>query len=170
MNLRRITLIFVTSMLEHQRIKTCLALRSFYYSGTGNWELVHTAYKSLWGHVHLKNQISTELFCQWSFFLRFPAERNCAVTVCEYCILARAKERLINTKIFKPLAKKEGAFSRDKLRFEILFQLINLFLILLVVYILVMGGSQVIVVFKEVLFIMIPLLVCLGWKLILSRK
>ena len=46
-----------------------------------------------------------------------------------------------------------------KLRLEILFQLINLFVRLLVIYLLVMVGSKVVVVFKEVLFIMMPFLV-----------
>ena len=45
-----------------------------------------------------------------------------------------------------------------KLKSEVLFQLINLFVIILVLYIPVMGGSNVIVIFKEVLIIMMLLL------------
>ena len=52
-----------------------------------------------------------------------------------------------------------------KLRLDILFQQINLFVRILVVYLLVMVGSQVIVVFKEVIFIMIPILVWFGFKI-----
>ena len=79
--------------------------------------------------------------------------------------MVRSKKRSTNTKKFKPIAEKEGALSRDKLKLEILFQLINLFVRLQVVYLLVMGGSQVISVFKEVLFIMMLLLVCFGLKI-----
>ena len=44
------------------------------------------------------------------------------------------------------------------LRLEIFFQLINLFVGIPVTYLLIMGGSHVIVVLKEVLFVMMPLL------------
>ena len=80
-------------------------------------------------------------------------------------MLARSKKRLTKTKEVKPRAKNEGDFLRDKLRLDIFFQLINLFVILLVVYLMVMVGSQVIVVFKEVIFIMMPLLVWFGFKI-----
>ena len=46
-----------------------------------------------------------------------------------------------------------------KLGLNNLFQLINLLVRILVVYLFVMGGSHVIVVIKEVIFILIPLLV-----------
>ena len=52
-----------------------------------------------------------------------------------------------------------------KLRLETLFQLIKLFVRLLVLCLMVVGGSQVIVVFKEVLFIMMLLLVWFGLKI-----
>ena len=45
-----------------------------------------------------------------------------------------------------------------KFRLEILFQRVIVFVGLMVVYLLVMGGSHMIVVFKEVIFIMIPIL------------
>ena len=55
--------------------------------------------------------------------------------------------------------------SHDKIDVGDFFQLINLFVRLLVVYLLVMGGSEVIAIFKQVLFTMIPLLVCFGLKI-----
>ena len=96
---------------------------------------------------------------------KFPAARNFTVPACESCILARAKKRSTNTKNSNPLEENEGALSRNKLMLEILFKLINLFVRLLVVKILVMGGSQVIYVFKEVLFIMMLLIVWFGLKI-----
>ena len=55
--------------------------------------------------------------------------------------------------------------SRDKIEFGDLFQMINLFVRLLVVYILVTGESKVIVIFKEALFIIMLLLVWFGFKI-----
>ena len=46
-----------------------------------------------------------------------------------------------------------------KLRLKFVFRLINLFVGLLVLYLLVMVGGHVLVLFKEVLFLMMPLLV-----------
>ena len=50
-----------------------------------------------------------------------------------------------------------------KLRLNI-FQLIHFFVRLLVIYLMVMGGSQLVVVFKELLFIIMPLLFWFGLK------
>ena len=52
-----------------------------------------------------------------------------------------------------------------KLRLEILFQLMIFFVRILVVYLLVMGGSQVIFIFKDVLSRMMPLLFWFGLKI-----
>ena len=46
---------------------------------------------------------------------KFPAARNCAVPVCEYFMLVRAKKRSTNTKNIKTLSEKEGALLRDKI-------------------------------------------------------
>ena len=52
-----------------------------------------------------------------------------------------------------------------KLRLDIFSQLIQLFVRLLVIYLLVIRQSEVVVVFKEVLFIMMPLLVLFGLEI-----
>ena len=52
-----------------------------------------------------------------------------------------------------------------KLRLDIFSQLIQLFVRLLVIYLLVIRQSEVVVVFKEVLFIMMPLLVWFELKI-----
>ena len=95
----------------------------------------------------------------------FPAARNCAVPACESCMLERAKKRLTNNNKVNPLAEKVGALLCDKIKVGDFFQLVNLFVRLLVVYLLVMVGSRVIVVFKEILFIFMPLLVWFGLKI-----
>ena len=51
-----------------------------------------------------------------------------------------------------------------KLRLHILFELINVFVRLLYIYLLVMLGSQVIIFLKQVLFIMITLIFWFGLK------
>ena len=96
---------------------------------------------------------------------KFTAARNCSVPALESCMLAISKKRSTNTKEEKTLKKKEGYLSRDKIEFGDLFQMINLFVRLLVVYILVTGESQVIVIFKEALFIIMLLLVWFGLKI-----
>ena len=80
-------------------------------------------------------------------------------------MLARSKKRLTKTKEVKPRAKNEGDFLRDKLRLDIFFQLINLFVRLLIVFLLVMGGSQTIFISKEVPFITMMLLIWFGLKI-----
>ena len=79
--------------------------------------------------------------------------------------MARSKKHSINTKKVKPLAENEGALSRDKIEVGDFFQLIIFFVRLLVVYLQVMGGSQVIFVSKEVPFITMLLLVWFGLKI-----
>ena len=81
-------------------------------------------------------------------------------------MLARSKKYSTNTKKVKPLAENEGSLLRDKIEAGVFFQLINVFVRLLVIYLLVMGGGvQVIAVFKEALSIMMSLLVWFGLKI-----
>ena len=70
----------------------------------------------------------------------------------------RAKKRSKNTKKVKPLTKKEGALFRDKIEVVDFVSTYRFSVRLLVIYLLVMGGVQVIVVFKEVLFIIMNIL------------
>ena len=77
---------------------------------------------------------------------KFPTARNCAVPACESCVLEIANNFSNNTKNVK--RKRRELCLMIKLRLGILFQLIIVFVRLLVVYLLVMGGSHVIVVFK----------------------
>ena len=73
--------------------------------------------------------------------------------------MTRAKKRLTNTKKVKPLVEKERALLRDKIEVGDFFQLINLFVIFLVIYLLIMGGIEVIDIFREAQFIIIALVV-----------
>ena len=77
---------------------------------------------------------------------KFPTARNCEVPAYESCMLAGAKKCLNNTKKVKQ--KRRELCCVIILRLKILFQLITLFVRILVVYLLVMGGSHVITVFK----------------------
>ena len=74
-------------------------------------------------------------------------------------MLERSKNHSANTNKVKPLTERRDICCVIELRLEISFQLINFFVGLLVIYLLVLGWSQLIVVFKEVPFIMMPLLV-----------
>ena len=89
---------------------------------------------------------------------KFPAARNCVVPSSESCMLERLKKCWTNTKKVNHLEEKEEYLSRDKIEVGDFFQLIHSFVGILVVYLLVMGGSNVIVIFKEVLFILILIL------------
>ena len=80
-------------------------------------------------------------------------------------MLARFKKHLTNTKQFKPLVKQLGDFSRDKIEVKYFVSTDNVFVRLLAVYLLVLGGNKVIVVFKEVLFIMMLLIDWFGLKI-----
>ena len=80
-------------------------------------------------------------------------------------MLARAKKCSTKTKNVNTLAEKEESLSRDKIKVGDFLSNYQFFAILLLVYLLVMGGIQVVIVFKEVLFITIPLLVWFGLKI-----
>ena len=54
---------------------------------------------------------------------------------------------------------------RDKIEFGYFVSADNYFVRLLVIYLLFMGGSHVVVVIKEVIFIIMPLLVLFGLKI-----
>ena len=96
---------------------------------------------------------------------RFIAARNCAVPACDSCMLERYKKRSTNNKKVKPIPEKEGALLRHKIEVGYFFQLINLFVRLLAVCLMVMGGSHMVVIIKELLFTMIMLLVLFGLKI-----
>ena len=46
---------------------------------------------------------------------KFTAAKHFAVSACEYCMFARAKKRLDNTKKVNPLAENEGELQCDKI-------------------------------------------------------
>ena len=165
MNLSIVTLIFVALVLEHQQIKFCLALKCIYYSGIGIWELVCTTYNTLLGHVHLKNQMATELFCQKSSIPNFLPQEIVQYQRVSLAFWQESRSALQILKRSSLQCKRRDICCVIKLRLDIFSQLIQLFVRLLVIYLLVIRRSEVVVVFKEVLFIMMPLLVWFELKI-----
>ena len=68
---------------------------------------------------------------------KFTAAINCEVPACGSFMLAIAKKRSTNTNKVNSLAEKEGDLPRDKIEVGDFFQLVNVFVRLLVVYLLI---------------------------------
>ena len=116
MNLNIIILIFVATVLEHQRIETFLDHRRSYYSGIRTWELMRPrTFEEPNGNINILPDIINP---------KFTSARNCAVAACKSCMLKISNKLLTNNKKVNPLSEKEGALSHNKIEVGDLFQLI----------------------------------------------